>query len=221
MKDIAEGALGATVARGVSYADVRVVETRTRHVSTKNGKIGHISSSESLGAGIRVLMDGCWGFAATDDVSGKGLAAAGALARDIARASAAAKKKDVNLAPEGKYEASWTSPCRIDPFGITVDQNLSLLLRIDEELRRVAGITLAEASMAFTRERQFFASSAGSRIEQTRTTSGAGFSALSYKGNEIQKRSYPNSFGGQYQLKGYELIHFTSSTGVSRKRLRP
>ncbi len=206
MKEIAEGALDAAAGRGVSYADVRVVETRSRHVSTKNGKVGHVSGSESLGAGIRVLMDGCWGFAATDDVSANGLAAAGSLARDIARASAAAKKKDVSLAPEGKYEASWTSPCRIDPFGITVDQNLGLLLRVDAELRRTPGVTLAETSMSFTRERQFFASSAGSRIEQTRTTSGAGFVAISFKDNEIQKRSYPNSFGGQHQLMGYELI---------------
>ncbi len=206
MKRIAEGALAAAAARGVSYSDVRVVETRTRHVSTKNGKVGHLASTESLGAGIRVLLDGCWGFAATDNLTSEGLAAAGALARDIARASAAAKKKNVTLAPEDKHEASWTSPCRIDPFSIPIDQNLELLLRVDTELRRTPGVTLAEASMAFTRERQFFASSAGSRIEQTRTTSGVGFTAFSYKENEIQKRSYPNSFGGQHQLKGYELI---------------
>ena len=56
------------------------------------------------------------------------------------------------------------------------------------------------------RERQVFASTLGSLIDQTRTTSGAGFSALCYKDGEIQKRSYPNSFGGQFQLKGYELI---------------
>src|SRR5207244_6381725 len=56
------------------------------------------------------------------------------------------------------------------------------------------------------RRRQVFASSIGSLIDQTRVTSGAGFSALSYKDGEIQKRSYPNSFGGQHQLKGYELV---------------
>ena len=67
-------------------------------------------------------------------------------------------------------------------------------------------LTLAEASMVFTRERQVFASSLGSLIEQTRTSSGAGFAAYSFKGDELQKRSYPNSFGGQHQLKGYELI---------------
>jgi TldD protein len=65
---------------------------------------------------------------------------------------------------------------------------------------------MAEASMTFNRRRQVFASTIGSVIDQTRVTTGAGFSALVYKDGEIQKRSYPNSFGGQHQLKGYELV---------------
>jgi TldD protein len=206
MRQIAEEALDAAVRGNVSYADVRVLETRERHVTTKNGRTGTVSSSESLGAGIRVLAGGCWGFAATDELTREGVAEAAALALDIARASALAKKREVVLAPERKHEASWQSPCRIDPFSVTVDQNLALLLGVDRELRKNPGVTLAETSMVFTRERQWFASSPGSRIEQTRTTSGAGCAAYSYRKNEIQKRSYPNSFGGQYQLKGYELI---------------
>jgi TldD protein len=207
MKQIAEEALDAAVRREASYADVRVVESRERHVSTKNGKPGHLSSSESLGAGIRVIADGSWGFAATDDVSSRGLETAAALAVEIALASSLAKKKDLALAPEDKYEESWSSPCRIDPFSVSVDENLNLLLAVDAELRRNSGITLAETSMAFSKTRQFFASSLGTRVEQTRVTSGAGLVAYSYRDNEIQKRSYPNSFGGQHQLKGYELVH--------------
>ena len=110
------------------------------------------------------------------------------------------------LAPEQKYEATWVSPCAIDPFTVPVDRNLAVLLAVDRELRRDPAISLAEASMHFERERKVFASTLGSLIDQTRTTSGAGFSALCYKDGEIQKRSYPNSFGGQYQLKGYELV---------------
>ncbi len=206
MRHIAEQALDAASRPGVSYADVRVVEHRDRHVSTKNGRMGSASASESVGAGIRVLMEGCWGFAASDDLSREGIERAAAQAVEIARASTQAKKKDVELALEQKYEAVWVSPCAIDPFSISVEENLSLLLAIDAELRKNPSVTLAEAGMLFTRERQVFASSLGSRIDQTRTTSGAGFAAHSYKDDEIQKRSYPNSFGGQHQLKGYELI---------------
>jgi TldD protein len=206
MKLIAVNALDAAVRRGVSYADVRLIESEDRQVSTKNGKIGHISSSVSVGVGIRVLDRGSWGFAATDDLGAEGIEAAAALAVEIARASAMAKKQDVQLAPEEKHETEWRSPIRIDPFSISVDRNLELLFSIDQELRRNPGVTLAETSLVFGRQRQIFASSNGSLIDQTRCTTGAGFSAYSFRDGEIQKRSYPNSFGGQHQLKGYELV---------------
>ena len=206
MNEIAANALDAAVRRGISYADVRLIETEDRHVSTKNGKIGDLSSSVSLGLGIRVLDRGSWGFAATDNLTADGIETAAQLAVEIARASALAKKQDVMLAPEDKYEVQWTSPVRVDPFSVSVDQNLAVLHAIDKELRRNPGVTLAEAGMVFARQRQIFASSPGSLIDQTRYTSGAGFAAHSFRNGEIQKRSYPNSFGGQHQLKGYELV---------------
>lgn len=206
MRSLALEALDAATRRGVSYADVRVVESRDRHVATKNGKAAQMSRSESLGLGIRVIAGGCWGFAATDELSQEGIGDAAALALEIARSGVYTRRKDVELAPESPYVAEWTSPFRIDPFSVPVDRNLALLLAIDTELRREAGVVLAEASMIFERRRQVFASSLGSVIDQTRYTAGAGFSALSYKAGEIQKRSYPNSFGGQHQLKGYELV---------------
>ena len=206
MKALAQNALDAAVRRGAGYADVRVVASEERNVSTKNGKAGDVSSASSLGLGVRVLDRGSWGFAATDDLTAEGIEAAAALAVEIARASSLARKGRIELAPEDAYRADWVSPCRIDPFSIPVDENLALLLAIDEELRREPGVTLAETSLNFTRTRQVFASSIGSLIDQTRTVTGAGFSAHSYKDDEIQKRSFPNSFGGQHQLKGYELI---------------
>ena len=95
---------------------------------------------------------------------------------------------------------------QIDPFTVSVEQNIELLLKIDAELRSVAGITLAETNLNFNREEQWFVSSEGADIHQTKLSTGAGYAAYAFAGNEIQKRSYPNSFGGQWQNKGYELI---------------
>src|SRR5579859_3824860 len=139
MKRLAQNALDAAVRRGVSYADVRVVDAQERHVSTKNGKVSDVSSATSLGVGVRVLDRGCWGFAATDELTPDGLEAAAALAVEIARASALARKHDIELAPEDSYIAEWVSPCRVDPFSIPVDQNLATLLQIDQALRREKG----------------------------------------------------------------------------------
>src|SRR3954451_1260439 len=168
MKDLALRALDAVSRRGVTYADVRAVDSRDRDLSIKNGKVGHVSSAESQGLGIRVVAHGCWGFAATDDLTAEGIDRAAALAMEIARAGTAARAAEVSLAPEEKYEAVWHSPMRIDPFTVPVDTSLASLLAIDAELRRNPGINLAESSMQFEKRRQIFVSTLGSVIDQTR-----------------------------------------------------
>src|SRR4051812_45822320 len=140
MRDLAVSALDRAVRRGVSYADVRAIESRHRILSTKNGKIGNLDESESTGVGIRVISDGCWGFAATDDLTRGGIDAAVTLAHEIARSGALAMKQPARLAPEDAYTAEWTSPCQIDPFSVPVGEQVGHLLEIDTELRRTAGV---------------------------------------------------------------------------------
>jgi len=207
MKYIADWALNISHQRGASYADVRVVDDRSRALATKNGKISHASDGESLGIGIRVLADGAWGFAASDDLSRAAVEATAARAVAIAKASARVKQQDVRLAPEKPVTAEWTTPCQIEPFTISVAQNIDLLFKIDSELRSVAGVTMAETNMNFRRDEQWFVSSEGANIHQTKYSTGVGYAAHAFAGSEIQKRSYPTSYGGQWQNKGYELIH--------------
>src|SRR5579871_3050837 len=206
MNQIAEWALSAATGRGISYADVRVVSQRARALSTKNGKVGGASDTDSLGMSLRVIADGAWGFAASAGLDREAVEQTAAKAIEIARSSARVKRHDVQLAPEKSVVAEWTTPHKIDPFTVSVDQNIDLLLKIDAELRSVAGITLAETNLNFNREEQWFVSSEGSDIHQTKLSTGAGYAAYAFAGNEIQKRSYPNSYGGQWQNKGYELI---------------
>jgi len=206
MKQIASWALDTAKLRGATLAEARIVDERHRALATKNGRIGAASDAESLGIGIRVIADGAFGFAATDDLSREGVQTCAAKAVDIAKASATVKSQELCMAPEPAHQAEWASPCRIDPFAIPIEKNLELLFAIDAELRKNSGVTLAEANMNFRRYEQWFYSTEGSEIHQTVITSGAGYAAHSYQGNEIQKRSYPNSFGGQYQNRGYELI---------------
>src|SRR6059036_2058641 len=120
MKEIAEWALNIAALRGASYADARMVDERSRALATKNGKIGTASDSESLGIGVRVLADGAWGFAASDDLSRSAVEATAARAVEVARASARVKQHDVQLAPEKPATAEWTCPCKIDRFTTSV-----------------------------------------------------------------------------------------------------
>ncbi len=206
MKELASWAVDTASQRGATYVDVRVVDDRSRALSTKNGKIGNASDSQSQGFSVRVIVDGAWGFASSADLGRGSVEATAAHAVAIARASAKVKQSDVKLVPESPVTAGWATPCKVDPFTISVEQNLALLMKVDAELRSVAGVTLAETNMNFRREEQWFFSSEGSNIHQTKVTTGAGYVAYAFAGSEIQKRSYPNSFGGQWQNKGYELI---------------
>src|ERR1700676_4094550 len=139
MKAAARLALDAASVRGVTYADTRGVAIPPRSVTTKNGRVGRASESESLGIGVRVIAGGAWGFAAPADLGRAAVEAAAARAVEIAKASARVKREDVRLAPEPAAVASWTTPFKVDPFTTSVEQNLDLLLRVDAEMRAVAG----------------------------------------------------------------------------------
>jgi TldD protein len=206
VKDIAQLALDTATQRGATYADARIVDERNRTLTTKSGKVGGAYDSESLGIGVRVIANGAWGFAAVDDLSRAAVEAAAARAVEIAKASATVKSQELRIAPEKPAVADWSSPCEIDPFTTSIEENIELLLAIDRELALVQGVTLAEGNLNFRRYDQWFYSSEGAEIHQLRHMTGAGYAAYSFEGTEIQKRSYPNSFGGQYQNRGFELI---------------
>src|SRR5580765_347287 len=206
MYDLANLSLETAKLQGASYSDTRVMYLRQRDLTTKNGQVGTLAQSESIGIGIRVLANSAWGFASTDQMTRHGVAACASQAVSIAKASALAKREDVVMAPEDAYVDSWQSPFRKDPFEIPLETQLALLLAADAEMRRVKGVTLTETGMQFRKIDSWFASSIGSRIHQRKMITGCGIAATSFKGDEIQKRSYPNSFGGQHSLEGYELV---------------
>src|SRR5216684_2265495 len=105
MWDLCTNALDTAKLRGAAYGDVRAMHLRQRDLTTKNGQVGTLSQSESIGLGIRVLANGAWGFASTDRLTREGVAACAAQAVSIAKASALAKRNEVVLAPENP---TWT-----------------------------------------------------------------------------------------------------------------
>src|ERR1700720_4687128 len=142
MYDLANLALDTAQLRGASYCDARVMHLRQRDLTTKNGQVGTLSQSESIGIGIRVLANGAWGFASTDRLTREGVASCAAQAVSIAKASALAKRSEVIMVDERAHIDSWQSPFRKDPFEIPLEKQLGLLLAADAEMRRVKGVTL-------------------------------------------------------------------------------
>src|SRR5713226_7135321 len=171
MWDLSTNALDTAQLRGASYCDVRVMHLRQRDLTTKNGQVGTLAQSESIGVGIRVLANGAWGFASTDRLTREGVASCAAQAVSIARASALAKRGDVVLAPEQAYIDSWQSPFRKNPFEIPLARQITLQIAAEDAMRRVKGVTLKETDMQFRKIDSWFASSIGSRIHQRKVIS--------------------------------------------------
>ncbi|MFQ6116373.1 MAG: TldD/PmbA family protein [bacterium] len=203
---MAEFALDVVSGLAATYGDVRVLARREQRLETKNGKVGSVLDSESLGIGIRAIVHGAWGFASSDDLSKANVEKLAKQAIEIAKASALLKEKDIILAEEPKHVDTWKTPIEKDPFDISLEKKVELLLKIDEICRKVSGIQMVVGEMGFVRNHQIFASSEGSFIEQTTYLSGVGYSVTAADEHEIQKRSYPAPFGGQWASLGYELI---------------
>src|SRR5512135_3558734 len=127
MKHLASWGLDTAASRGASYADVRVVAQHSRALTTKNGKVGSASDTESVGMSVRVIAEGAWGFAASADLGRGAVEATAAEAVAIARASARVKRENVQLAPEKPATGEWSTPYEIDPFTVSVEQNIDLL----------------------------------------------------------------------------------------------
>ena len=206
MRDIAELALDVAVSSGARYADCRVVQRGIQALEVKDGRFAEVSSLEDEGVGIRVIVDGAWGFASVDRLDPDSLGDAARTACRIARASARLRRQPVRLAPAPVVEGRYATPLVRDPFEVSLEEKMDLLVRADEAMGRVAGVTTHQASLEFVREHRLFMSSEGSRIEQELVESGGGMDATATSEDEVQTRSFPNSFGRHQVCAGYEAI---------------
>ena len=206
MRHITERALNAAALKGASYADARVVRRVGQSITVKNGRVEALQQSEQVGFGIRVIVDGAWGFASSSQVDVAEVDRVAARAVDIARASALTKRRDVDIGPAIMSTGVYVTPVQIDPFTVSMEEKIDLLMRANTELRRPASVLTAECSMEFIREHKTFANSEGAFVQQELIESGGGMECMAVSDDDVQKRSYPNSFGRHQATAGYELI---------------
>jgi TldD protein len=206
MKDLAEAALNDAQVKGASYADVRLDEHVTQDVIVKNGQLAAVSDDASEGFGVRVLVDGAWGFAGSSRLNRDEVHEVVDRAIRIARASARARSIPVDLGPPVTSRGHYRTPVERDPFSVPLSEKVELLLRADQAMAATKGVTITEGSMEFIRQTKIFASTEGAYTEQEFFESGAGIEATATSPDDVQNRSYPNSFGRHQGAGGYEYI---------------
>ena len=192
--------------RGVDYADVRFERLLHESIVVEQHQPKAISTSETAGVGIRVLIHGSWGFASTPHLTRASLRHAADQAIDIAKASASINRKAVRLAPVEPVKAVHRSPCQIDPFDVPLSKKLDYLLWASATLAGPKPIKRTTAHMDFYKRAKFFCSTEGSQIEQRLVESGSGIEVVAQQGSEVQTRSYPNSHHGALAQAGFEYV---------------
>ena len=206
MNDIAEAALNAAQVKGAGYADVRVDERVQQDLVVKNGQLAAVSDDASQGFGVRVLVDGAWGFAGSDRLEKAEVEEVVARAVRIARASARVRSKPVDLGPPVTSRGTYRTPVERDPFTVSLSEKVDVLMRADQAMGSVKDVRTREGSMEFIRQRKLFASTEGAWTEQDLYESGAGIEATATSPDDVQSRSYPNSFGRHQGSGGFEFI---------------
>ncbi|HYM83365.1 MAG TPA: TldD/PmbA family protein [Candidatus Dormibacteraeota bacterium] len=205
MRDLTDRALDTASSRGAAYADVRIVRRVDESITVKTGRVEAVASGETEGIGIRVLVDGAWGFAATHRLEPAEIELTAAEAVRIARASATALRRPVVLDDRPPAHGRFETPVAVDPFTVPLEEKIGDLVAADEAMRRVKGLAFTESMYGAQREQKTFAATDGSFTEQVITHVGAGIEANAVEGDEHQRRSYPDS-GGGWQAAGYEYI---------------
>ena len=206
MIDMARIAIHAARNVGADYADARAVTEETESLTVKNQEMEGIDRAQTTGVGVRVLVNGFWGFAATARAEEGEVVRTAELAVAIARAAARLPREPVELAPVEAVKTTWESPMQEDPFTIALEEKVALLMEASRRMQQVKGVSFAEAMLDFYRKRTSFASSEGAEIEQTVVQSGGGIEAVAIGDGEMQRRSFPNSFRGHITSAGWEHI---------------
>jgi TldD protein len=198
-------ALDTACARGADYADARFEIERAERIEVRNGVVATLSDATSTGMGVRALVNGSWGFAASSDLSDAGVDAAASRAVDIARAGAAIARRRIGTPPQRAYVDEFVALVHRDPQDVPLSDRVALLLEAERALHGPSAIAVGRAWLDVWRTDKYFFSTIGSQIAQRLRQTGSGIEAMAVGDGDVQIRTYPGDVG-LYQSGGWEIV---------------
>jgi TldD protein len=199
--ELAAEALGAAKDAGASYCDVRIGRYRRQSINTRERQITGVADSESYGLGVRALVNGSWGFAATSVMTKDGAVKAAREAARIAKAARAVQKRPVELAPTPPVKGTWMTPVDRDPLEVPIEEKVALLFAANEAALKTQGVRFVTSGMQLLREIKTYVNSEGTETTQTFIRVGPSFNATAAgKGGfeQYSEELAPRAAGWEY-----------------------
>lgn len=183
------------------------MEILDQNLAVKNNVPEEVNLSRTKGFGIRVLANGSWGFAASIDVTNNGIVKIARKAVDIARASAKVNQKPVQLNEAEKKKAKYSTPIKKDPFKVPLEEKMDILMQAERIIAdQSPSIKVSCSFFRAMREEKLFLSTESVEIHQRILWCGGGLMGVAIKNGEVQRRSYPSSFRGNFSTSGFEFF---------------
>jgi len=205
--DFGKAALEEATKRGASYADIRIGEIFDEILTVKNGVTEEVTLLQTSGFGVRVIVNGAWGFAGSVDLTQKEVVETTKKAVSIALASSKLKKRDAVLVPVETRKDKYFTPLKKDPFRIPLEEKIETLMTAEQIIANYSdSIKSSSAFFRALREKKLFMSTEGTEIRQQITWCGGGLECIAVKNGEVQRRSYPASFRGNFGTNGYDFF---------------
>jgi len=199
--ELAKEALDAARSAGASYADVRVGHYRRQTIGTRERQVSGVSDTESYGIGVRTLVNGCWGFAATSVMSRPSVRQVALEAVALSKAARAVQKRHVELAPVKPVVGTWITPVQQDPLEVAIEDKIALLLAANEAALKVKNVRFVNSGLALLREVKTLLTSEGTNVTQTMIRVGPSFTCTATGGNDFQayeEELAPRGLGWEY-----------------------
>ena len=221
LQKLADQAMSTARKLGASYADIRICRYNSEDLSTREERVESISNTKDFGFGVRVLVNGTWGFASSSQVTESQVDKITRHALEIARANHPLQKRKVEIESIPAYQEDWVMPMRRDPFTVSVEEKAQKLLAINAAAMK-AGAAFCSSGMSQVKEEKFFASTRGSVISQSRVRILPWFSATAVdkaSGKFEERASFAAPRGSGYEyIEEYDFLSEAAKAAEEAKQ---
>jgi TldD protein len=166
---LSEAAISAGKAAGATHVDVRIERTRSGLLALRDVDLQSQADETIFGIGVRVIVNGAWGFASSPDVSIASAKKMAEIAVSMAKTSKPLSTEEVTLTPEPVYaNQQWVSAYEIDPFEVSDHEKIGRLTDLSAALLKASNVNHSSARSMYVKEQKHYADSYGTSTTQQR-----------------------------------------------------